>query len=138
MLSFLSVILIYSSPLNQLAQGPTAPSNSNQGQTQSSQSQPQGESQKKSKQLVPLFLDGGETIAVSSFNFSGNSQVPASELEQLVRPYLNQSIAQSDLGAIKGRIQSYYQSKGFPQPQIMIPTQENPSTLNIIIKESNN
>ncbi len=113
-----AVILIHSTPLDEIIVSSTGDNASKQQQEEQ-----------------PLSLQGGKTIAVTHFIFSGNQAIPTSQLQRLVTPYLNRSLSQEDINAIKQRIALFYQSKGYSQVKVMIPVNQESGALTVNITE---
>lgn len=113
MLALLSVFIIYSTPLEELAQGPKPP---------------------KEEQQDPG-LKEGKTILINQIEFSGNEAIPLAQLKNLSRPFLNRSLSESDLFELKQRIQLLYRSKGHPEPEVSIPVKQKSDTLMVVITE---
>ena len=113
MLSLLTIIFIHSTPLEQLAQADTPPTQKDQ----------------------TLSLEGGKTVNVSAFEFTGNQAISTAELEKITKPYLNTSVSQSNLHAIMQKIEILYKSKGYTQVKVTVPAKQKSGTLTIVIKE---
>lgn len=110
MLEILATFIIYTAPLEELAQGPKVPG----------------------KELT---LQEGKTMSVSQINFSGNTKVTTSQLQRLCKPFLNKNLSESDLFELKRRIKLLYSSKGYPNAQVTIPSKHQKGELMVVIKE---
>jgi len=117
MLSIIAVILIHSSPFDEIAQGMSFPKES---------------TDKKEKSFS---LKGGKTIEVKKFEFSGNQAITTSQLEQLTAPYLNRALSGTTLSVIKQRIEFFYKDKGYSDVQVSIPPNQKKDSLVFVIKE---
>jgi len=117
-LTLLSVFLIYSTPFEEVAQGPKPP----------------GEMPKKQAEQE-FGLKGGKTIVVKQIEFSGNQAIPTAQLKNLTRPFLNHPLSETDLFEIKQRIKLLYRSKGHPEPKVSIPPKQKSHILTVIIQE---
>lgn len=118
MVTLLTIFLIYSTPFEEVAQGPTVPG------------------QKTNPAEQPLVLDRGRTIQVSQIVFDGNSAVTSQQLNQIAYPFLNKALSQTDIGELKKRVQLLYQSKGIDDVIVFIPAQQKaPNTLLVKIVE---
>ncbi len=118
MLHVLAIILIQSSPLAEIAQGPQTPSSS---------------AEKKAEK--PFSLKGGKTIVVKQFSFAGNKAISAAQLQRLTNPYLNQSLSESNLSEIQQRIAILYKSRGYAQVEVTIPSRQQEGSITFLIKE---
>ncbi|NGX38651.1 MAG: hypothetical protein K1000chlam2_01827 [Chlamydiae bacterium] len=118
MLGLLAIILIHSSPFDEIAQGSTGAAPPQQ------QMEPQ-----------PLNLPSGETIQISQFLFTGNTAIPTSQLQRLTNPYLNKALSASEISLIEQRIQSLYSSIGYPNASAVVTGSPTSDTVTVIIKE---
>lgn len=107
MLGILAVIMIHSSPFDELPQ-----------------------------KSADFTLKGGKTIVLNQIQFVGNKAVSTKELQELTNTYLNRAISESDLSAMEGEIKSYYERKGYKGTLVSIPSKPKGGVLVIQIKES--
>ena len=112
--ALLAVIMIHSSPIDEIVQGLSPP---------------------KNRGTQPLNLKDGKTIIVTQFQFSGNADIPTQQLQRLTNPYLNRILSESDLTEVEERISLLYKSKGYSSVQVIIPFKQQGSILMIAIKE---
>jgi len=115
MLEIFATFFIYSTPLEELAQGPTSPSTA-----------------QKPKELV---LKEGKTLTISQFNFSGNTKITTAQLQRLCSPFLNKSLTENDLSEIEQRVKLLYKSKGYSGVVVTIPAQQKSKELAVVIIE---
>ena len=121
MLGILAVILIHSSPFDEIVQGEMAP--------------PPPPPQQPQMEPQPLDLSGGQTIQASQFIFTGNKAISSAQLQRLTNPFLYQSLSENDISEIEQRIQLLYRSKGYPDATAMVVGPVTSGTITIVIKE---
>ncbi len=71
----------------------------------------------------PMAAQSNLHVLVKSFNFSGNSQFPASTLQPLLSRYTNRELSFADLQQAAVVITEYYQKAGFPFAYAYLPEQ---------------
>lgn len=114
MIQLLSVIIIHSSPFDEVAQGPEPP---------------------KQEKFQGFSLKGGKTIEVTQILFSGNQAISTKQLEQLVSQYENQMLTELQIEEIQERIELLYKSKGYDNVEVTVPKKQKSGTLEFVIKE---
>lgn len=113
MIQLLSVLIIHSTPFDEVAQGPAPPKG------------PTG----------ALSLEGGKTIQVTQIQFSGNKAISTKQLERLVSQYANKMLAEFQIQEIKQRVTHFYKSHGYNDVQVKIPKKRSSGTLTVVIVE---
>lgn len=113
LLQLLSVLIIHSTPFDEVAQGPSPPKASE----------------------TPLKLKDGKTVQVTQFRFSGNEAIPTQQLQSLVSNYENRILTEVELQEIQKRIEILYKSKGYLNVKVMIPEKQKSGSLEIVIQE---
>lgn len=113
MIQILSVIIIHSTPFNEVAQGPTPPKEE-------------------------FSLKGGKTIQVTQILFSGNEAISSTQLQRLVKQYENRMLSEFDIQEMQRRIELLYKSKGFDEVQVTIPQKQASGSLQVVIVEGKN
>lgn len=112
MLELLAVIIIHSTPFDEVAQGPDLPQKNQE-----------------------FSLEGGKTIVVQEIQFQGNSAISTNQLKRMTNIYLNRPLAETDLEAIQNRITGLYHSKGYNQVKVSAAPNQKRGVLSIIIQE---
>ena len=113
MLQILSILIIHSTPFDEVAQGPPPP-----------------------KGLTGAFsLEEGKTIQVNQFQFSGNQAISSQDLNKLLSQYKNTMVSKVDLQTIQQNIVSFYKMKGYDDVKVSIPAKQTSETLTIVIVE---
>lgn len=112
MLGLLAVIIIHSTPFDELAQSTELPQNNKE-----------------------FSLKGGRTIVVQEIQFQGNSAISTQQLQRVTNIYLNRPIAESDLAEIQEKVKNLYQNKGYSSVNVMIPAKPKGGVLTVIIDE---
>ena len=113
MIQLLSVLIIHSTPFDEVAQGPAPP----KGPTEA------------------LSLEGGKTIQVTQIHFSGNQAISTRQLEKLVNQYENKMLAEFQIQEIKQQVTLFYKSSGYNDVQVKISKKQKPGTLTVVIVE---
>jgi len=113
MLQILSVLIIHSTPFDEVAQGPSPP-----------------------KGATGTFsLPMEETIQVKRFQFSGNQAIFTHQLQSLVSQYKYTMLSDVDLNEIKQRITLFYKSHGYDNAEVTIFKKQKSGTFEIRIVE---
>ena len=71
----------------------------------------------------PMATQSNLRVTVRSFNFSGNSQFPASTLQPLLSHYTNRELSFTDLQQAAAVITDYYRNEGFLVAYAYLPEQ---------------
>jgi hemolysin activation/secretion protein len=66
---------------------------------------------------------GGTPIAVTRFDFTGNTKVDSAELQQQVAKYLGKSLTLADLYKVTQDLTRFYQAKGYTLSSVNLPVQ---------------
>jgi len=80
-------------------------------------------------------LEAGKTVNLHSINFVGNKEVSTSQLENLVKPFLNKPFSEADLFELKQRVVLLYKSKGYTNVEVTVPAKHDKHSLTVLIKE---
>ncbi len=107
LLPFFSVILIHSSPLDEVAQN------------------------------TPHFpgLENEQTVVARQFVFTGNVAIPTKRLERITAPYLGKSVSEIDLETLEERLEALYRAHGYKKVKVSVSSASHDGVITFHIVE---